>query len=357
MYAIVVTSAGGPEQLEWHEVPDPELGPGELLIEVSAVGVNRADTLQRKGFYPPPPGASDILGLECSGTVIAIGQRSVAQEEPTIPGNLAVDAGGALPFARAAQFEIGQRVCALLSGGGYATKVAVSPSHVLPVPSSWTAVECAGLMEAACTVWSNLVMTARAAPGELVLIHGGAGGIGTMAIQVAHALGLRTAFTAGSDAKVARCLQLGADIGINYRTEDFVPVMRENGGADIILDVIGAQYLQRNIDALAEGGRLVVIGLQGGATAEVNLNDLLRKRASIAATALRSRAATGHGSKAEVVAEVGEYLLPMIEDGRIMAQVGAVMELPNAADAHALLESVSAPGGKLILTVPGAPQW
>lgn len=329
VYAIMISEPGGPEVLQWREVPDPHPGPAEVLIDISASAVNRADLLQRKGFYPPPAGASSILGLECAGVISAVG----------------ADVRG---------LEIGTQVCALLAGGGYAEKVAVPAVQVLSIPIPLTLLESAGLMETACTVWSNLVMTARAAAGEVLLIHGGAGGIGTMAIQIGVALGLTVAVTAGTPAKLAACEALGATILIDYHHDDFVAEIAKVGGADIILDVMGASYLSRNIDALADGGRLMVIGLQGGAKAEIDLNALLRMRRSVTATALRSRPVDGHGSKAEIVAEVGQHLWPLINQGRVRPQIGAHIPLPEAGRAHALLESDSSPGGKIVLVAPDA---
>ncbi len=323
-----MSEPGGPEVLEWAEVPDPVPGPSEVLIDVAASAVNRADIMQRKGFYPPPPGASEILGLECAGVISAVGSDVL-------------------------DFEVGVEVCALLSGGGYAEKVVVPSTQVLAIPLPLNQLEAAGLMEAACTVWSNLVMTAKAAPGEVLLIHGGAGGIGTMAIQIGVALGLRVAVTAGSKEKLTACEALGAEILINYRQDDFGAELAKVGGADVILDVIGAKYLTRNIDALADGGRLVIIGMQGGTKAEIDLNSLLRMRRTVAATALRSRPVTGHGSKAEIVAEVSHYLWPLINDGRVRPQIGAQIPLPEAARAHELLESDNSPGGKIVLVAPG----
>ncbi|MQA63765.1 MAG: zinc-binding dehydrogenase [Actinophytocola sp.] len=312
MHAITISEPGGPEVLTWAEVPDPEPGHGEVLIDIAASAVNRADLLQRQGHYPPPPGASEYPGLECSGTVIGVGDGVDGWQE-------------------------GDEVCALLAGGGYAEKVAVSAGQLLPVPGEVELVAAAGLPEVACTVWSNVVMHARLAEDELLLIHGGAGGIGTHAIQVAKALGARVAVTAGDDERLERCVQLGADIAINYREQDFVEVIRaEAGGADVILDVMGASYLDRNVDALATGGRLVIIGLQGGRKAELNLAKLLGKRASVAATTLRARPIE---EKAAIVADVRERLWPLVEQGSVMPIVDEVIPLPDAAAAHRALEA------------------
>ncbi|MGB3674977.1 MAG: NAD(P)H-quinone oxidoreductase, partial [Candidatus Nanopelagicales bacterium] len=230
MKAVVVREPGGVDQLAWDEVPAPALQPGEVLIDVAATAVNRADLLQRQGFYPPPPGASDILGLECSGTVAAIA--------PDVTG-----------------FAPGDQVCALLSGGGYAEQVAVPAGQVMPLPPGVDLATAASIPEVACTVWSNLIDVARLQAGEVVLLHGGAGGIGTHAIQLAKALGATVAVTAGSAEKLALCADLGADICINYRDEDFVDVLKtQAGGANVILDNMGAKYLERNVNALAADG-------------------------------------------------------------------------------------------------------
>ncbi|MBW0012802.1 NAD(P)H-quinone oxidoreductase, partial [Mycobacterium sp.] len=263
MRAIVAKS---PEQLSWQEVPDAAAGPGQVLIKVTAAGVNRADVLQAAGKYPPPPGASDIIGMEVAGVV--------------------TEAGSGVT-----EWFVGQGVCALLAGGGYAEYVAVPAGQVMPIPEGVDLVDAAGLPEVACTVWSNLVMTARLREGQLLLMHGGASGIGTHAIQVARALGARVAVTAGSAGKLEFCRELGAEITINYREEDFVARLREEtdgaGGADVIFDIMGASYLDRNIDALATDGQLVIIGMQGGVKGELNIGKLLVKRARVIGTTLR----------------------------------------------------------------------
>src|SRR6476661_9381764 len=233
MHAIVVDSD---KRLTWREVPDIEAKPGEVLVKVTAAGINRADLLQAAGNYPPPPGASEILGLEVSGTVAEVGDG-------------------------VAQWAVGQQVCALLAGGGYAEFVAVPAGQVMPLPGGVPLHHAAGLPEVACTVWSNLKMTAHLSAGQLLLIHGGASGIGTHGIQVARALGARVAVTAGAQNKLDLCTELGAEITINYRDEDFVERVRGEGGANVILDIMGAAYLDRNVDSLATGGRLVIIGM------------------------------------------------------------------------------------------------
>ncbi|MGL5857578.1 MAG: NAD(P)H-quinone oxidoreductase [Angustibacter sp.] len=327
MRAITTTGPGGPGVLVLQDVPEPVPGPGELLIRVAAAGVNRADVLQRLGRYPPPPGASPLLGLECSGTVAAVGDR-------VAPGT----------------WQAGDQVCALLSGGGYAELVAVAAEHVLPLPGGVSLVEAAALPEVACAVWSNLVSTARLAPGELVLIHGGSGGIGTMAIQIARQLGARVAVTASSSAKLDRCRELGAQLLVNYQEQDFVEALRAQTagrGVDVVLDVVGAAYLQRNVDVLATGGRLVVIGLQGGRRGELDLSALLAKRATVAGTSLRGRATA---DKAMVVAGVRRYVWPMIAADVVQPVVDRIFPLADAAQAHQVMES-AAHVGKVVLTV------
>ena len=265
MRAVTVPTPGGPEALVVADVPAPTAGPGEVLIDVVAAGVNRADVLQRMGFYPPPPGAPAYLGLECSGRIAALG-------------------------AGVSGWRVGDEVCALLAGGGYAAQVAVPAGAVLPVPAGVDLVDAAALPEVACTVWSNVFLTAALQPGQTLLVHGGSSGIGTMAIQLARAVGARVAVTAGTADKLEVCRALGAEILVNYREQDFVEVLREQTdghGADVILDNMGAKYLARNVTALADYGRLVVIGLQGGVKGELDLGLLLRKKAAVIATSLR----------------------------------------------------------------------
>ena len=325
MLAITVPTPGGPEALALAEVPDPTLAPDEVLLDVVAAGVNRADLLQRQGHYPPPPGASAYLGLECSGRVAAVG----------------ADVTG---------WAVGDEACALLAGGGYAARVAVPAAQLLPVPTGVSLVDAAALPEVACTVWSNVFMTAALAPGEWLLVHGGSSGIGTMAIQLAHAFGAHVAVTAGSAQKLEVCRSLGADVLVNYRDEDFVEAVKaatDGAGVDVILDNMGAKYLARNVDALAAYGRLMVIGLQGGTRAELDLGVLLRKRASVAATSLRARPAD---EKAAIVAAVREHVWPLVASGAVRPIVHARMPLAQAADAHRLLES-STHIGKVLLTV------
>lgn len=313
MHAITITEPGGPEVLEWTGVPDPEPGAGEVLVEVAASGVNRADLMQRLGMYPPPPGAPEYPGLECSGRIAATG--------PGVTG-----------------WQPGDEVCALLSGGGYAQRVAVPAGQVLPVPAGISLTDAAGLPEVACTVWSNVFQLARLAPGETLLVHGGASGIGTMAIQLARAHGARVLCTAGSQQKLSACTRLGAERAISYRDEDFTEVVREvtgSRGADVILDLMGASYLPRNVEALAVGGRLAIIGLQGGGHAELDLFTLLRKRASVTATTLRARPAE---EKAAIVAAVREHVWPLIETGKVRPVIDRQVPMPEAARAHHVLE-------------------
>ncbi|MER6915182.1 NAD(P)H-quinone oxidoreductase [Streptomyces sp. NPDC000594] len=323
MHAITIPEPGGPEALLWAEVPDPVPGDGEVLVEVAASAVNRADLLQRQGHYDPPPGSSPYPGLECSGRITALG--------PGVSG-----------------WAIGDEVCALLSGGGYAERVTVPSGQLLPVPSGVDLLAAAALPEVTATVWSNVFMIAHLRPGETVLIHGGASGIGTMAIQLAKAVGATVAVTAGGPEKLARCAELGADLLIDYREQDFVAELRTatgGAGADVILDIIGAKYLERNVRALAVNGRLAVIGLQGGVKGELNLGALLAKRAAITATSLRGRPL---GEKAAIVAAVREHVWPLIENGRVRPVVDRVLPLSEAAQAHRVLES-GAQFGKVLL--------
>jgi putative PIG3 family NAD(P)H quinone oxidoreductase len=329
MHAITLREPGGPEVLEWTEVPDPEPGPGEVLIDVAASAVNRADLLQRQGFYPPPPGASEIIGMECSGRVAAVGS-GVSSWQP------------------------GDEVCALLAGGGYAEKVAVPAGHLLPAPPGWDLIDAGGLPEVACTVWSNLVGVAGLRAGELVLIQGGTGGIGTHAIQVAAALGARVAATAGSPERLERCRELGAELAIDYHDKNIADQLREatdGRGADVILDNMGASALADNIDRLAPGGRLVIIGLQGGTKTELDINRMLRKRVSIAATNLRGRPTDGPDGKSAIVAEVRSGLWPLLESSRVKPVVHARVPMNEAGEAHRLLGEGGVIG-KLLLVNP-----
>jgi putative PIG3 family NAD(P)H quinone oxidoreductase len=325
MHAITAVSA---DDLRWEEVPDVAAQPGEVIIEVVTAGVNRADVLQAAGNYPPPPGASDVMGLEVSGRISEVGEN-------------------------VAKWSVGDQVCALLAGGGYAERVAVPAAQVMPVPDGVDLHSAAALPEVACTVWSNLVMTAGLTEGHLVLVHGGASGIGTHAIQVARALGCRVAVTAGSAEKLAFCGELGADVAINYREDDFVEAIKrepDSQGADVILDIMGASYLDRNIDALAPDGRLVVIGFQGGVKAELNIGKLLAKRAGVIATALRSRPVDGPSGKGAIVDEVVANVWPMVAAGKVRPIVGAELPITEAAAAHRML-TASEVTGKVLLRV------
>src|SRR3954447_15099946 len=320
MRAVTISEPGGPEVLGWGEVPDPVCGPGEVIVDVAATAVNRADLLQRQGFYPPPPGASDILGLECSGVVAAVGTG--------VEG-----------------WAVGDEVCALLSGGGYAEKVLVPAGQLMPVPKGIDLVTAGALPEVAATVWSNLFMIAGLQPDETVLVHGGGGGIGTMAVQLAHSLGSKVIVTAGSRDKLDLCRSLGADIAVNYREADFVEVVKEAGGADVILDHIGAKYLARNVDALATEGRLVIIGTMGGAKAELDIGTLLRKRGAVIATTLRARPVA---EKSAICASVVEHVWPLVADGTVKPLVHATLPLAEAGEAHRVMEA-STHSGKIVL--------
>ena len=324
MKAITIPTPGDADALILDEVPTPEIAADEVLVQVAAAGVNRADLMQRQGFYPPPSGSSTYPGLEVSGTISALGS----------------DVTG---------WVVGEQVCALLSGGGYAEQVAVPATQLLPVPARVSLVDAAALPEVVCTVWSNVFMTANLQPGQTILIHGGSSGIGTMAIQLARAIGARVAVTAGSAYKLEACRALGAEILINYREQDFVEVLAEatkGHGADVILDNIGAKYLARNVSALAVNGRLVVIGLQGGAKAELDLNALLRKCAAVIATSLRGRPGP---EKAAIVAAAREHVWPLIESGRVKPVVHRTLPLAQAPEAHRELEA-STNIGKVLLT-------
>jgi putative PIG3 family NAD(P)H quinone oxidoreductase len=314
MRAVIAQGTGGPEVLSVAEVPDVEPGPGEVLVRVAAAGLNRADLLQRQGFYPPPPGASDVIGMECSGTVAALGE----------------DVTG---------WEVGDEVCALLAGGGYAELVAVPAGQLMPVPDGVDLVSAAALPEVACTVWSNVFMVAGLQPTESLLVHGGAGGIGTFAIQLASRLGSRVLTTAGTPEKLDLCRSLGADVTISYRDQDFVAVAKDvtdGAGVDVILDNMGAKYLGRNVEALAIEGRLVIIGMQGGTKGELDINALLRKRGAVIATSLRARPV---GEKTAICASVVEHVWPLVAEGLVRPVVHGTMPLAEAAAAHTLMES------------------
>nr|AAK98702.1 Putative quinone oxidoreductase [Oryza sativa Japonica Group] len=336
MRAVVIARAGGPEVLEERDVGEglPPPGEGEVLVGVSAAGVNRADTVQRQGRYPAPPGASPYPGLECSGTILALG--------PNVPSRWAV----------------GDQVCALLSSGGYAEKVVVPAGQLLPVPEGVSLTDAAGLPEVACTVWSTVFVTSHLSPSESFLIHGGSSGIGTFAIQIAKHLGIKVFVTAGSEEKLAACKGLGADVCINYKTEDFVARVKEetNGkvtldmevylpGVDVILDNIGGLYLQRNLNSLAVDGRLFIIGFQGGAVTEVNLQPMLARRLTIQAAGLRNRSLD---NKALIVSEVEKNVWPAVVQGKVKPVIYKTFPLSEAAEAHKLMEE-SSHIGKILL--------
>jgi putative PIG3 family NAD(P)H quinone oxidoreductase len=326
MHAITITQPGGPEVLAWTEQPDPRPGPGEVVLDVAATAVNRADLLQRQGNYAPPRGVTDVPGLECAGTVAALGEGVTG-------------------------IEVGAQVCALLSGGGYATKVAVPAGQIMPLPSTVDVVTAAGLPEVAATVWSNVVMVAGLTAGETVLVHGGASGIGTHAVQVAKAIGARVAVTAGSAERLEQCAALGAEILVNYREQDFVEAVKEatdGRGADVVLDNMGAKYLPRNVDVLARLGRLVVIGMQGGVKGELNIGKLLAKNGTVTATSLRYRPVA---EKTAICHELVDKLWPLIDAGEVKPITHEVLPVERAAEAHRLLEEGGILG-KLVLKMP-----
>jgi putative PIG3 family NAD(P)H quinone oxidoreductase len=326
MRAVVVREPGGPEVLRVETVPDPEPAPGEVVVEVAATAVNRADLMQREGRYPPPPGASPYLGLECSGRIVGLGDS-------------------------VAGWQVGDEISALLAGGGYAERVAVPVGQLMPVPGGLSLVEAAALPETACTVWSMVFGAAagRLEPGERLLVHGGTSGIGCLAIQLASGRGAHVFATVGTDEKVRRGRELGAEVLINYRNEDFAErVVEETDGAgvDVILDNMGAAYLPRNVASLAVGGRLIVLGLQGGRSGELDLGAMLAKRATVHAAGLRARPAA---QKAAIVAETVAAVWPMVEAGAVRPVIDRVLPLDDAAEAHRVIEA-SEHIGKVLLT-------
>jgi putative PIG3 family NAD(P)H quinone oxidoreductase len=323
MHAVVITEPGDPGVLRWTEVADPVPGPGEVVIVVAAAGVNRADMAQRQGFYPPPPGAPPYPGLECAGVIAAVGDG--------------VDG-----------WRPGDEVCALLAGGGYAEQVAVPAGQLLPKPATTTLTEAAALPETTCTVYSNVFLGARLAAGETLLVHGGGSGIGTTAIQLAKHFGATVAVTAGSAEKLEACRKLGADITINYREDDFVEKLLEatgGHGADVILDIIGAGYLAKNVAALAPDGRIANIGLQQGNRAELNLGVLMSKRGTIMSTTLRARPKE---QKASIVAAVTADIWPLVDSGVLRPVIHAELPMTQAAEAHRIM-TASAHTGKIVL--------
>lgn len=324
MHAITVSEPGGPDVMQWMKVPDPTPAAGEVIIDIAASAVNRADLLQRQGHYPPPPGASEILGLECAGTISAVGAA------------ISLD-------------HIGEKVTALLTGGGYAQRVAVPIGQVMSVPTGLDLIHAAALPEVACTVWSNLDMTANLSEGEWLLVHGGGSGIGTMAIQIGRALGARIAVSAGSQEKLDLCARLGADVLINYHEQDFVEVMQDQTqgrGVNVILDNMGASYLDRNVRALSRDGRLLIIGLQGGTKAELDISALLRKNATVHATSLRGRP---DSEKAAICSQVERNVWPWVPGGQVRPVVDRVLPMKDAAYAHTLLTDGQVTG-KIVLS-------
>ncbi|MEL4358745.1 MULTISPECIES: NAD(P)H-quinone oxidoreductase [unclassified Luteococcus] len=321
MRAITVNEPGGPEQIEWAEVETPSPAPGEVLVKTIAAGVNRADLLQRQGHYPPPKGISDVMGLEATGTIAELGEGVTGM-------------------------SIGDQVVCLLAGGGYAEYFVVPAGQCIAIPQGVDAVTAAGLVEVAATVVSNMDGV-NLKPGETFLVHGGAGGIGTFAIQYAKALGCRVLTTAGSEDKLEHCRQMGADVAIDYH-DDWVTAVKEateGKGADVILDVMGAKYLELNVDALATEGRLVIIGMQGGVKGTLNIGKLLNKRAVVTATSLRGRPAE---QKAQICQRVAEVVWPMVADGRIKPAPETRIPLAEARRAHEQLAGGSNIG-KIIL--------
>lgn len=323
MFAITQKDFGGPETLEWSKVDDPRPEPGEVIIDITATAVNRADLLQRKGNYPPPPGSSNILGLECSGTIVSV--------------------GAALTMDR-----IGERVTALLNGGGYAQKVAVSLGQVMSVPEGVSVLDSGALPEVAATVWSNFTKVLHLREGNTILIHGGGSGIGTFAIQVAKALGAKVAVTAGSQEKLNVCAALGADVLINYKEQDFVEVIKDTwGGTENILDNMGASYLSKNVEALKRNGHLAIIGMQGGTKVDFQIDQLLRKNATITATSLRGRP---ESEKSAICREVEKVVWPWITDRTVKQVIDRIMPIEKAGEAQEILEAGEATG-KILLQV------
>lgn len=323
MFAITQKDFGGPETLVWDKVADPRPEPGEVIIDITSTAVNRADLLQREGNYPPPTGATDILGLECAGTIVSV--------------------GAALTMDR-----IGERVTALLNGGGYAQKVAIPLGQVMSVPEGVSLLDAGALPEVACTVWSNLTKVLQLREASTILIHGGGSGIGTFAIQVAKVLGAKVAVTAGSQEKLNTCASLGADVLINYQEQDFVDVIRDTwGGTDTILDNMGASYLSKNVEALKRNGHLAIIGMQGGTKGDFQIDQLLRKNGTITATSLRGRP---EPEKSMICREVEKIVWPWITDGTIKQVIDRIVPIEGAGDAHKILEASEATG-KIVLQV------
>lgn len=325
MLAVEIREPGPPDVLGPADRPMPSPGPDDVLIKVAAAGVNRPDIAQRQGKYPPPPGASDIPGLEVSGTIEEVGSAVTT-------------------------WHRGDKVCALVSGGGYAEYCAAPAVQCLPIPAGIDLISAAGLPETTFTVWTNVFERGHLRAGESLLVHGGSSGIGTTAIQMAKALGATVLVTAGSRVKCDACLALGADHAINYREEDFVASVRDRTagrGVDVILDIVGGAYLQRNLDALAVDGRLVHIGQLGGARAEISLTPVLRRRLTITGSTLRPRSVEEKGAIARAVQQ---HVWPLVERGDVRVAVHATFDLREAAEAHRVMEA-SSHIGKLLLTV------
>ena len=320
----MITHPGPPDVLQVQAVPDPQPGVGEVLVDVTATAVNRADLMQRQGHYDPPPGASRYPGLECSGVIATLGEGVTG-------------------------WAVGDQMCALLAGGGYAERVVVPAGQLMRVPRGLSLRDAAALPETACTVWSMVFDVGRLQPGETLLVHGGTSGIGTLAIQLAHHYGARVITTAGSAAKLDAARRLGADVAINYREQDFAQVIaaETDGGVDVILDNMGAAYLPRNVASLRVGGRLVAIGMQGGRLGELDLGALLAKRASVSAASLRARPLA---QKAAIVTATEAFVWPFIESGDVAPVIDRVLPLENAAAAHQLVES-SQHIGKVVIQV------
>jgi putative PIG3 family NAD(P)H quinone oxidoreductase len=323
MTAVEYDGAGGPEVISVVERPMPSPAAGEVMVRVVAAGINNADIMQRQGIYPPPPGASDLPGLEVSGTVAALG-------------------------AGVAEWKIGDEVCALLAGGGYAQYVIVPAGQLAPIPRGTSLQDAAALPEVAATTWANLVMHAGAKAGDTVLIHGGSGGIGSFAVQLMRALGLQVITTAGGPEKLAYCRSLGVEHVIDYQSEDFAARTREitgGRGVDIVLDLVGGPYLNTNVEVLAVGGRLVIIGLQGGTSGDLALGPLMGKRAWITGTTIRARSVE---DKSEIMRQVTEHVWPLVEQGLIVPQVSARFSLKDADEAQDRFKE-SSRAGKILL--------
>ncbi|WP_138933088.1 NAD(P)H-quinone oxidoreductase [Roseovarius arcticus] len=322
MQAVEITKAGGPDVLKLATRPRPQPRAGEVVIRVAYAGVNRPDALQRAGAYDPPPGASDLPGLEASGEISAIGEGSC-------------------------EWQVGDRVCALLPGGGYAEYVATPAAHCLPIPEGMGMAEAACLPENYFTVWTNVMDRGGLKAGEVFLVHGGSSGIGTTAIQLAHVMGARVFATAGTDEKCAKCAALGAERAINYRDEDFVQILRSEGGADLILDMVGGDYIPRNVKALSDDGRLVQIAFLGGPKAELNFSQVMVRRLTITGSTLRPQSDL---AKARIAAALRRDVWPLLSGGRIAPVMDSTFALSDAAKAHARMES-SAHIGKIVLKV------